>query len=69
MKKTSTKYCWLCTYTTAAGTKTVVIGHAKSKNPLLFSSPGDAAIFLNKAGFTDYILLGKCKCVLQEVEV
>lgn len=64
------KYCWACTYTTpAGGEKTVIIGHAKTNKPLLFTSPGAAAIFLNKAGFTDYILLGKCKCVLMEVEV
>lgn len=69
MIKSRIKYCWLCTYTTAAGTKTEVIGHAKSKKPLLFSSPGDAAIFLNKAGFTDYMLLGKCRCELKAVEV
>lgn len=68
--KTRIKYYWLCTYTTAAaGEKTVIIGHAKTKKPLLFSSPGDAAIFLKKSGFADYMHLGKCKCVLQEVEV
>lgn len=68
--KTRIKYCWVCTYTTAAGgEKTVIIGHAKTNKPLLFTSPGSAAIFLKKAGFADYMRLGKCKCVLKEVEV
>lgn len=68
--KTRVKYYWLCTYrTSAAGEKTVIIGHAKTKKPLLFSSPGAAAIFLKKSGFADYMQLGKCKCELKVVEV
>lgn len=64
------KYCWACTYTTAAGgEKTVIIGHAKTNKPLLFTSPGSAYIFLRKAGFADYARIGKCKCVLKAVEV
>ena len=68
--KTRVKYYWLCTYrTAAAGEKTVIIGHAKTAKPLLFSSPWRAKLFLKKAGFEDYALLGKCKCVLKELEV
>ena len=68
--KTRIKYCWVCTYTTAAGgEKTVVIGHGTTKKPRLFSTPGSAYIFLRKAGFAEYMRLGKCKCVLKEVEV
>lgn len=67
--KTRIKYCWLCTYTTAGGEKTVIIGNEKTNQPKLFPSPESAARFLKKTGLVDNMLLGKCRCELKAVEV
>ena len=68
MKK-QIKYYWLCTYQTAGGKKTVIIGNEKTNTPKYFPSPESAAKFLKKTGLADAMLLGNCRCELKAVEV
>lgn len=67
--KRKIRYYWLCTYQTAGCEKTVIIGNEKTNTPKYFPSPESAAKFLKKTGLADHMNLGKCKCVLNEVEV
>lgn len=67
--KTRIKYYWLCTYKTAGGVKTVIIGNEKTNTPKYFPSPESAAKFLKKTGLADNMLLCKCRCELKAVEV
>lgn len=68
--KTRIKYCWICTYTTAAaGEKTVIIGNEKTNTPKYFTSPERARVFLRRSGLADAALQGMCRCELKAVEV
>lgn len=67
--KTRIRYYWLCSYLTADGEKSVIVGNDKNNTMKLFSSPESANKFLKKIGLADKMLLGECRCELKAVEV